>query len=271
MSAWPLLGLAQDYVPITTPGTQWLYLHVSPFGDEDWQTISITDEVQVDGHAYRRLNYGNDALRDDNGKVWYYPLDGMASCDVDSLPLLLYDFGLQVGDTFHLPLDHAAWRVITERDSVLMANGTFRTRITLGNGMESGSGCGCGSFTWIEGLGDADFMLNPVAHCFELGMNLECYRIGNTGLYGNCTWQGIEAARPVDTTPLIATDQRGLYSWSSGLGPVIAMKMIDASGRAVPFSASMSGVDISYCPAGLYLVEGDATSGLFFQRLVLAP
>lgn len=257
---------AQDYVPITAAGSRWLYLHVSPWGDESWQPIDIGPDTLIAGETYQ-LQQGF-AWRDVDGKVWCQPLSDTYPFTSDSVALLMYDFTLQVGDTFHLPLDTAAWSVISVRDSVQLLNGTYRDRLTFANWIEGGTGCSSG--TWIEGIGDPGFVFFPIVDCFELGMNLECYGIDNVPLLGSCLYLGQQEVATEIPYELVPTGSYGRFTLTAPVEKIQGISVHDAIGREVGAIAMSGGsIDLSQHVAGIYFLRIGSSTGIQTIRFCL--
>lgn len=80
---------------------------------------------------------------------------------------LMYDFGLQVGDTFHLRIQDPI--LLTSIDSVLIEGNYYRRF----NFDELNSTIGWGYY-WIEGIGSR-FGFFPYFYAFEQGLGFECF------------------------------------------------------------------------------------------------
>lgn len=262
------VACAQNYVPITAVGSRWLYLHVSPWGDESWQPIDVGPDTLIAGETYQ-LQQGF-AWRDVDGKVWCRPLSDTYPFTSDSVPLLMYDFTLQVGDTFHLPLDTAAWFVVSERDSVQLLNGTYRDRITFANWIEGG--VGCSTDTWIEGVGDPGFVFSPIVDCFELGMNFECYGINNQPLFGSCSYLSQPEETVLNSYELVPSGAYGAFSLTGPVEKIQGMSVHDAVGREIVSSVMLGGgIDLSQHVASIYFLRITSSTGIQTIRFCLSP
>lgn len=127
--------------------------------DRDWFPYStastyfytLKDTIDINGNTYLKLHRSIDSmvtwqqtsryLREDSSIVYMWK---------DSSEIVLYDFTLEVGDTFHIP-DHCSMDVIAV-DSVILNNGEVRKRIRMGP-FHSPS-------DWIEGIGSSHETIN---------------------------------------------------------------------------------------------------------------
>lgn len=247
-------AFAQNYVSITDPGSRWLYWHVAPWPlSEEWWPMEIGQDTVLAGSSYKAVIGGPGGLRDEGGKVWFYPYEGFLPYAPDSLPLLLYDFELQVGDSFQAPVDTAYWLKVAERDSVQLLDGSYRGRILFEQGYSSD--WGCSSDNWIEGIGDPWFLFLMVSSCFELGVNLECYGINNVPLLGSCVFLGQEPPHKVDDLHLVPLEAYGQYR-IDGIDGNAPMTVFDVMGRATRIKNSVpSQVDLSSVAPGIYFLR----------------
>ena len=83
-------------------------------------------------------------LRVDGKKVYW-------SREVDpcNTEILMYDFGLEIGESFTGGFSKFADFTVTKRDSVVLLNGEVRLRLTLEDGPSER--------IWIDGIGDIGF------------------------------------------------------------------------------------------------------------------
>lgn len=92
---------------------------------------------------------------------------------------LLYNFNLQVGDTFHY--SQICNLVVNSIDSVQLINGEFRKRINFYSGL---------NYHWIEGIGSEDGPLNiAVSYCdIDFNAELNCFTENDTLKYKSTTF-----------------------------------------------------------------------------------
>jgi len=257
---------AQSYVPITTAHSKWLYQHTSPWGDHSWWGMEIGPDTVIAGDTYQKQD--GFAWRDVSGKVWCRAIGNSFSPTLDSVPILMYDFTLQVGDTFHFPLD-TTWSVVASRDSLQMLNGTYRNRINFTNWSNGVIGCSNGS--WIEGFGDPGFVLFPIVDCFELGMNLECYGINNVPLFGSCMWLSEEESKPPDRFEVFPNPAYDFVELRGPTSTIHSLTLFDLTGRQRGlWIGTRSRIDLGGLSAGTYLLRIRSSDGDHVLRLMLA-
>ncbi len=100
-----------------------------------------------------------------------------------SAPVLLYDFGLNVGDSIPLSCmlcdeEEPLYMKVNSIDSVLIGDMSYRKRINFDYGP---------SQSWIEGIGSVSGLLYPYYSCFTCicGLELVCFEQNNIVLYQN--------------------------------------------------------------------------------------
>jgi hypothetical protein len=246
---------------MTTPGSRWLYWHVSPWwGSDDWWPMEIGQDTVLGGSTYKIVVGGPGALKDDGGKVWFYPFEPFLPYTPDSLPLLLYDFELQVGDSFQAPVDTAQWLTVIEKDSVQMLDGSYRDRIRFEQGYSSD--WSCSSDSWIEGMGDPWFLFLMVSDCFELGMNLECYWIESEALLGPCSYLGQPEVDVEDAYVLSPSGSHGRFKLTGPVEKIQSLTVHDAIGQEVDEGPMRAGeIDLSQTGPGIYFVRIRSSAG----------
>lgn len=118
------------------------------------------------------ISYNEAAYRQEEKKVYQLNL-------FDSIEMLLYDFGLEVGDVL-LGTDYIGEPDLTvvEIDSLQLEDGSFRKQLH----MSSGNSC---TVPWVEGLGSINYAFNSVMYtCFaDIGTTLICFSQNNSPLF----------------------------------------------------------------------------------------
>lgn len=256
------VGHAQDYVPITTDGSRWLYHVISQFQVEDLLSADLGSDTTINGEGYRRLNslLISGALRDDTGRVWFCPFDQYVIDLLDTVPVLLYDFDLQVGDSFPVPRFPGTWAHITARDSVQLIDGTFRTRLQLAT--ITGPDFILSTGEWIEGIGDPGYLLWALWDLWEVGIWLECYGIDNEPLFGSCLYLGEPDATVEGPYELVPSGNHGRFKLTGALERVQRLTILDAVGKKVRENAMLGGeIDLSQHVAGIYFLRIASSTG----------
>jgi hypothetical protein len=176
---------AQTYVPISFDNSYWNeikeYQGICDPPDFCRYTYFFQGDTVIDAESYHKL-YSNDSLsvsyvggmREIDQKVYFY----YKEC---SNPVLLYDFGLNAGDTIPLAcelcyFDGPLSMMVTSVDSVFIEGTGYRKRINFDY-----------SQSWIEGIGSTAGLLYPYYSCFTCTCFLElvCFEQDGLTLYRN--------------------------------------------------------------------------------------
>ncbi|HYV93199.1 MAG TPA: hypothetical protein VE978_15605 [Chitinophagales bacterium] len=193
---------AQVYHPLVDSGAVWnSEIHLTDMGTE-WDNYGskffLKGDTVIQGLSYSLLkwqptyhyfyaqgfpptyygsNYNSSAInigavREDSEKVWLRLFNYVPNNCPSNLPFnkdtLLYDFNLQIGETFNSGYNS----FVMEIDDVQLLNGEMRKRWYFSNG----------DF-WIEGIGSEGGILSPLEIHFECGSQLTCYRKNSELLY----------------------------------------------------------------------------------------
>lgn len=134
-------------------------------------TLIQTKTYQISSHGITRY---------ENQKFYFYNQD--RTLDQFNFPdneYVLYDFGLQVNDTFRLPWPRTTDTnlVVTSRTQRLMHNGEYRTELTLRNSNWT--------FRWIEGIGDVQnglFYMSQIG-LYDISAAIVCFSDKNGLIY----------------------------------------------------------------------------------------
>ncbi len=239
-----------------------MYHVISQFQIEDLLSADIGSDTTINGEAYRRLNSPliNGALRDDTRKVWFFPFDQYVTDLLDTVPVLLYDFNLQVGDSFPIPRFPGSWAHVIARDSVQLLNGIYRNRIRF-EPMQAPDWLFT-SNEWIEGVGDPGYLLWALWETFEVGIWLECYGINDEPLFGPCLYLGQPVATVVSKYELVPSGSFGRFKLTGPLERIQNLTVHDAIGRKVGPSVMVGGViDLSQHVAGIYFLRISSSTG----------
>jgi len=144
--------------------------------DEDSITINnlvyYTMEYSIEELSQEWIPYEQAAFRQEGKKVYQLTL-------FDSTEVLLYDFGLEVGDTL-LGAEYIGEPDLTviEIDSILLEDGSLRKQLHL----ISSNSC---IIQWVEGLGSIVYAFNSAMYtCFtDVGTTLICFSQNETPLF----------------------------------------------------------------------------------------
>ncbi|NNM22770.1 MAG: hypothetical protein HKO54_04380, partial [Flavobacteriaceae bacterium] len=182
--------MAQPFLPMISEDHAWsIDIYHEPFdpGCEicDCCSYTITEQitigeiVMVDGKTYNRVlrnEAGTSCLvREENGLIYKYS-------ETTEVEVLYYDFTLDLGDTFFLPLEdqeYCSWEgfnnIVTEMEvinvSVQNIAGEDRKVIEFDHANELGI-----EATWIEGIGSV-LGFDPISETYDFtfGTALVCF------------------------------------------------------------------------------------------------
>ena len=174
------------------------------------QTMAVTQihDTLINNKTYQVSSLG--ITRYENKKFYYLNQDHhLDQFNFQDNEYVLYDFGLQVNDTFDLPYPQYNDRlVVTSRIQRLMQNGEYRTELLLRS-----SGW---SFQWIEGIGDVQnglFYMDQIGY-YDIYTSLVCFSDKNGLIYKHegfnypCddldnykeSWSGINELKEAETS-----------------------------------------------------------------------
>lgn len=180
--------LNAQYAQFPTPGLEFGAIYNCNMYDcADYYNISYIYRYQRDTFICGQVwsDFNGTYLRAEAGKYWYLPY--LTNCPD---PVLVYDFSKNVGDTIHLA-DIGDVKVV-QTGTFTLNNGEVRKKMVL-KYLNAPSGQ---TFTWIDGIGDAnrDFLRN---YDWEGGYGqLICVRDSSGILYHN-------PERPLDCDSLL--------------------------------------------------------------------
>ena len=235
-----------------------------------------TSSVESDDTLWRSLD--NVYLREEEqGRVYVHApgRDKNGNLENDDL---IYNFTLEVGDTFNVPkftpLDW--WEggtgiaIVTAVDSVILDNGERRKRLTLGC-LPPNGGSPLNQQYWIEGMGATGGMFESTFLCSAdvSGPQLLCYSLNGQVLYHT---QSSCAESTVSTKPigqnsallrLYPNPTIGRLS-VKGVNFPYAVRVFDLTGRVVwkSYNVNNNEIDLSTLLTGIYLVEITGISGI---------
>lgn len=158
---------------------------------DNYDDTRILKDSVINGINYSLFEFRNtlSAVREDNDKVFYKVLKhNFPDAGFDTLEHVLYDFNLIEGDSIQLELPSYSqfyknnW-VVREVDSILIGN-KLKKRMFLEIPDSYGPG---NSQYWIEDIGSTFgplYFTGISEHEWEI--ELICYRLNETNLYGEC-------------------------------------------------------------------------------------
>jgi hypothetical protein len=178
---------AQTYVPFPDTNAYWneikQYQGICDPPDYCKYTFYFDGDTLINAESYHKV-YVDDSiyisymggLREIDKKVYFFWRD----C---ADPVLLYDFGLNVGDSVRLACDLCyfegpLYMKVTSVDSVLIGDTSYRRRINFDYGPEQ---------SWIEGIGSVGGLFYPAFSCLTCTcfFKLICFEQDGITLYEN--------------------------------------------------------------------------------------
>jgi hypothetical protein len=163
-------------------------------------SYKLNGDTLVNGFNYSKVyenNYLFGMMREEEKVVYFKPNPEYVNYlffECDSSEFVLYDFNLEIGDTFYTasctefgPADSTYFTKILDVDSIQINDGSFRKRYLLSEISWMLPYGLCGLFEWVEGVGNVSF--DPFyfhVDCFESASYFTCLKIGENEIYRNC-------------------------------------------------------------------------------------
>ena len=143
------------YKPFLEEGKVWTYYYYNDFtGKEYYESLTVAGDTVIGDKNYKRiLNVATGgfeyAIREEGRKVYFkYPRDE------ENKEELIYDFGLNVGDTFQPGWsdDPSTQATVVAVDTIVVGNRAFRVLDVRLNGYDSWTNW------WVEGIGGMEYL-----------------------------------------------------------------------------------------------------------------
>lgn len=252
---------------MVVPGARWLNHVVSPFNVHSLVPLEFEGDTVINGETYRVIGGGwsTGAMREVDRRVWFMPFGDLV-WELDSVPVLLYDFNLEVGDLYTLPMQPMVQVEVIAKDSVQLMDDSYRDRWVFAPNQ---------AFLqeWIESIGDPVYVLSSVNPFWETGIWLECYGVNNMALYGSCLFlgEGPGAAPAEDGFRVVPGSVPALFTLQGPTATVKRITVHDMNGRLVWWHDGPIGtIDLTAQSTGLYLVCVEAPGTRTALRLMVA-
>jgi len=254
-------------------GHQWNVTY-QPFDSPGTFTVltKISGDTLVDDLLYSKIYHSQDTF-DTNWIVSNHLIreDEERKVFVKSGNLeeyLLYDFGLEVGDTYMFECSST----VTSIDSIILNNGESRKRLHLNlTGENYGP-------VWIEGIGEAlGGLFGSSAYCiFDVGGKLRCFYDNDELLYpespqtcftetSNSVYNTLPSDVKIYPNPIYET-----VHITSGSTKIKSFRIIDLMGRPV-YSDEYKDeiINVTYLKAGTYFIVLEMENGdLYSEKLM---
>ena len=190
----------QDYFPFPDTNAAWNTVGNNVSTPDEWHfRYAVFGDTIINSTLYTKIYKMYDstilhpnstyfaAIRENGNRQIHCLLPGFSES-------ILYDFNLNIGDTIYYNIggglannevmfwDFDHYRIVTEKDSMLLLNNQYRKRWKLGGEL--------GYQTWIEGIGSINWygLFNPLITAVVLngdGYQFACYKENDTVLYLN--------------------------------------------------------------------------------------
>lgn len=170
---------------LVNPENQWNVAHYSMFGGvENYRYSFDSDSSFRNGIWYTELLLS----REEMGGSWtgtgqHFRTEGSKVYElIDDTDYLLYDFALNVGDTFTVEARNT-WSepmhlLVTTVDSIELMDQTKRKRLVFKCPQDAGDR------VWVEGIGDLAGLLSVKTSCYiDINNRLSCFSEGGDLLY----------------------------------------------------------------------------------------
>ena len=275
-------GMEAQSLDFPMENAAWSY-HCSdyPIGDNSsFSKQELVGDSLHNGIAYQNITSsgvwltGDDSglIRTENKKVFFIPKDSLNE-------LLLYDFGLELGDTFYIADYHQIYgssqMVLTQIDSILTDDGIYRKQFYFSNG----------GTTWIEGIGATYGSTTYPWYFFSLSGNcwMFCFLQNSTSVYRgtlpmfnqseyDCnglimTLEEIEVDNLLTVFPNPFDKQISVNSSSSE--PIAKLTLFDTSLRVIGSSQNSEMLMLdSKISSGIYILQINIGDFRYFKKVV---
>jgi hypothetical protein len=274
-------GQAQSWQPMPQNGAIYrhYYEHVAPpIFQKGRIQYMLSGDTLIGPWSYTKVfetNYGDavtaskyvGAMREDSlRKVYYWPADSnfldyfgfFSGCAGGEC--LLFDFGLNIGDTFHLHPGHYIQFVVVSDIDTIPVSGQHRTRYRFSqlNG------------SVIEGIGWTTWLFEPLMAPFETSIWMTCYASGNT-FYSplnldsiGCLSVGIETPQPISGLKVYPNPVKEILYLESDTQTQwqdLLVNVYNTNGML------MKGIKTTQARQGISISVHDLAPGLYFGRL----
>ncbi len=238
--------------PIFWPET--IYIHYQFLNDtiingQSYEQLYLKD-LSLPEIKWRPLNT---FLREEQGKIY--------STNNDLSESLLYDFSLNVNDTFHLQTNSTnCVFLVTAVDSIALSNTEKRKRITLIQANEPNpTQPEYGYNYWVEGIGSLTSLVNYGRSCYtDYDLDLLCYYEESGLAYensnnSNCLLTSIKAT-PIPTIKIFPNPSQDFFFIESP-ETITNLNIYNNLGQLMKIDFNSQQVDISHLSKGIYFIH----------------
>lgn len=154
----PLLSISQEQFPVFSEDNIWSINGYN--ANHFYDNVQILGDTIIEGKHYKIINDNTSENilgfgYDENKQTFFRPIESPINEDI-----LIYDFNLEIGDTFNLPypinpfLDTVYFEpiIVLDIDYVGLSDGSLRKKYVFNDGLEYNP-CTDGVWVWIDGIG----------------------------------------------------------------------------------------------------------------------
>ena len=252
--------LAQDYVPIPTENVSWRYQYSLWMGPSDWSQSNYIDSIErdtvINGNTYYWCNRSL-LFRNEGKQVLQWS-------EEYSMDMVLYDFGLEVGDTFRTI-------VLESIDSVELLVGK-RRRLNFENLDVAGS------FSWIEGIGASVGFDDPLHNGWYLvDRKFLCFHQNDTLIYKHatldCDYEEESPFTNIDEIVSLRNEFQFYPNPTSGKIYFTSIQeniyLLSLAGQILSSWTNVKQIDLSQFPSGIYLLRSSNNLSSNYCRVIV--
>ena len=304
-----LIGIGQTYFPFPDDSAKWCITYEASSEDYYFQkyglVYSVENDTIINDLLYKNIGltqiwklwtnyYGylgaNDTnfylgkvgcFREEDKKIFFYKFldfDSVGLWDFgnlyieDTVEVILYDFGMEIGDQL---IQHTWWtsdsvRTVVDTSSILLADGYYHKQLhTILDGDFQ---------IWIEGIGSDGGLFDPYFYEFEwFSFDFNCFWTNNNYIYGEDSCDIIEMELDIENNsglnnikikPNPFKDYITVSNLPAGANAVV--RIYDMVGREVLYSKLENfKVNGSQLHSGIYSIEitADGTT-VYTQKII---
>jgi Secretion system C-terminal sorting domain len=252
-----------NYNIVVSPDNQWNVGSVDGFGNYRTRRLSFSaDSAVINENHYLELIIAEEETGSDwmDTNLYFRSMNGKVYQIIDSVDKVLYDFTLEIGDSFTSDLfDFPSTELeVVNIDSTLLLNNERRKVLTLVCANDP-DGALYGKRVWIEGIGDLGGFLNVKSSCTtDQGSKLLCFYNNLNLLYidsskGNCWVTSVNVPKLNDIV-LFPNPTPG-YLFVAHNEDIIEFSVYSATGiRIMRQKLSDNLIDLNSLQKGLYYI-----------------
>ena len=238
--------------PTSNPET--IYIHYQFLNDtiingQSYEQLYLKD-LSLSQIEWRPLNT---FLREEQSKIYLVNNDQSES--------LLYDFSLQVNDTFHLQTSNTNCIFLaTAIDSITLSNTEKRKRITLIQADDPNPAQPVYGYNyWVEGIGSLTSLINYGRSCYtDYDLDLLCYYEEKGLAYeksnnSNCLLTSIKES-PIPTIKVFPNPSQDFFFIESP-ETITNLSIYNNLGQLMKIDFNKQQIDISHLSRGVYFIH----------------